>query len=189
MTTPTIAREALLSRLQLTSPPELADPTGPGERARAVVAAVTATATLVVENAVRGRTVDGWLTDDELVWHLRGDDTTPRTAVVAPRPHLSSTVAAMVGLGPRTAGATADLAVPTADLPGLVAGTATQPGLGRLRTAWSLAVGDDGCTVLDEGPRGRLWAVAGADADRTLLRPVSPLEVWLRLARIGRSAG
>lgn len=178
------ADEMPVTRRTLTSADD-ADPAT--ATARAVVAASTTTLQLVVENADRGRTVDGWLNPDGLVWHVRGDLDTPRPALVTPAAHLAATVMRMVDLGPRALPSRDDVVVPLDVLRAQLSGRPGDLAGGVLRIwalSWSNIATENGVTLVDQGTQGGLWAVADAEAGQVRLHPVSPLEVWGRLATV-----
>jgi hypothetical protein len=177
----------MITRQELTGGGVAGDPER--DRARGLVTTATARLTVLVETAVAGRTVDGWLGPEGLVWHVAGDPDAVREAVVLPGGHLAATVARMVVLG-RRADAPSDVTVPVDDLRALLHGGPPVPGLTAVRRVWTVRCEQPdgsgaGFTVVDQGEEGALYAVAATDGCVVTLTPVTPLAVWLRLAALG----
>jgi hypothetical protein len=177
------ATDAMITRRDLLGTEVLPDPEA--ERARRIVANATSRLQLLVEVAALGRTVDGWATADEVVWHVEGDDGVTRLAIVTPAAHVSATVARMVGLGPRP-DAEGELRIRVADLRASLAGDQGSPPVARVWTFSRMGSGGSarGFTIVDHGDHCGLRAVAGSDDDVLTLVPVTPLDVWLRLAAL-----
>ena len=182
------AREVLVTRRKLLTPPVSAADDDTAE-ARALIASATAQLELIIEVPQRGVTVDGWLGRDGLVWHVRGDLDTPRLAIVTPAAHLAATVGHMVDLGPRGVPFAEPIRVPIEAVRAQLAGgyAVLDGGIARV---WSLSFRSGEHTeavgIVDQGKGGVVWAVADGADEHLMLRGVTPLDVWSRLAGMDR---